>query len=84
MARIPVGALVQIHYSLPTEDRVRITVQDVSGRRVATLRDGVETAGPHALSWSVRGDAGKLPPAVYFAAIEFRGQTRMQRILVLQ
>lgn len=73
-----------IHYSLPAEGRVRLTMHDVSGRRVATLVEADESAGPHQVSWNVEGDAGKLPPAVYFAALQFQGRTRMQRILVIQ
>jgi hypothetical protein len=73
-----------IHYSLPTDGRVRITVHDVSGRRVATLLDATETAGAHSVSWKLQGDAGRLPPAVYFAAMDFGGHSKMQRILVLK
>jgi hypothetical protein len=74
----------QLHYSLPAAGRVRITVHDVSGRRVGTVVDATESAGDHMVSWKPRGDRGRLPPAVYFAVLEFGGQSKMQRILVLQ
>jgi len=52
----------QIHFSLPTQSRVKIGVFDIAGRQVASLSNQVWEPGSHALSWSGRSDAGTLAP----------------------
>ncbi|MCA9753198.1 MAG: hypothetical protein KC591_13470, partial [Gemmatimonadetes bacterium] len=43
----------------------------VTGRRVATLRNGPTAAGRHAVTWNGRDDAGKLLAAgIYFGRVE--------------
>lgn len=75
----------RLGYSLPTEGPVEISVHDVTGRLVAALFHGTEFAGEHSVSWDATGaDARRVPPAVYFARLEFRGQVRTQRIFVVR
>jgi uncharacterized repeat protein (TIGR01451 family) len=52
----------QIRFSLPVQARVKLSVYDIVGRRVASLSDQVWEAGSHGLDWSGRTDGGALAP----------------------
>ena len=64
----PFNPSTTLVFSLPAAGWVKLTVYDVSGRRVRTLVDGLMVAGEHQLSWDGRDDhATDLPSGVYFA-----------------
>jgi uncharacterized repeat protein (TIGR01451 family) len=50
----------QIRFSLPVQSRVKLSVFDIVGRRVASLSDQVWEAGSHGLDWSGSTDGGAL------------------------
>lgn len=56
---------VALRFALPRAMPARLDVLDVAGRRVATLADGLHTAGEHAVSW--RGGGARA--GVYFARL---------------
>ena len=79
----PVLERPAFRFALPRAMQVRITVHDVSGRRVATLADGAFEAGTH-LAWWSSGEAGGRPkPGVYFARMTADGAVMQQRLVVL-
>jgi hypothetical protein len=79
----PVMGQPAFRFALPRAMQVRITVHDVSGRRVATLADGAFEAGTH-LAWWTSGAAGASPkPGVYFARMSADGAVMQQRLVVL-
>jgi hypothetical protein len=81
----PVFGSVSLAYGLPEEGRVRLTVHDVSGRQVATLFDGERPAGWHSVTWDGHRDSGgRMAAGVYFVRITGEGQTRVQRMIVMQ
>ena len=47
----PFRAKTTIHFVLPEKSKVRISVHDVRGRRVAVLADGWYDAGRHSEIW---------------------------------
>ena len=70
-------------FALPRAARVRITVHDVSGRRVATVADGAFEPGVH-VAWWTSGEAGERPrPGVYFARMIADGVELRQRVVLL-
>jgi hypothetical protein len=77
--RNPSRGGVDIRFSLPAEERARLTILDVTGRRIATLADGPFTAGHHPLRW----DPVVVPPGVYFARLEAGGRVISRRIVLL-
>lgn len=58
----PFNPATTIRYTLPAAERVTVQVFDATGRRVATLVDGVQPAGTHA----VRFEARDLASGTYF------------------
>jgi hypothetical protein len=76
----PSSGSTRIEFALPRETRVRLAVYDVTGREVARLVDGVQSAGRHAVSWGSRETRGGL----YFVRFETSDGTRNKRIAVLR
>ncbi len=69
-----------IPYSIPAIGPVRITLWDVLGRRVATLVDGVQSAG----TYTLRYDADNLASGVYFVRLETAGVVRTRAITLVR
>jgi hypothetical protein len=65
----PFNAATFISYDLPRETDVRLDVFDLRGRRVATLVDGVQTAGPQKIRWQTNQAAS----GVYFFKLQAEG-----------
>jgi streptogramin lyase len=80
----PCRASSQINYSVPSDDRLAITLTDVAGRTVTTLADGPVTAGEHRLRFSPRDRGGReVPGGVYFVRLETTNGTSGSRVLVV-
>jgi len=78
----PVAGAATIEYVLPRDARARVTVLDVQGRVVATLANGVESAGPHHVLWSAAGASARPPAGLYFVALETPGRRWVQRMIL--
>ena len=59
----PFSARTEIAYTLRQAGTVRLDVFDVLGRRVASLVDGPQAAGPQVATWSGRDAGGAVMPA---------------------
>ncbi len=70
---------VDIQLALPADEHARVTILDVTGRRVATLADESFAAGNHRLRW----DPAPVAPGVYFALLEAGGRMISRRIVLL-
>lgn len=67
-----------VRYALARESRVELAVFDITGRRVATLEDGVRPAGEHEVVWNARGNAHGL----YFIRLRAGGELISQRVVI--
>ncbi|MCB9514342.1 MAG: hypothetical protein H6694_08525, partial [Candidatus Latescibacteria bacterium] len=77
----PFRGETRIGYALPAAGPVRLSVHDVTGRRLAVLCDGPAAAGAHTLVWRGEDDAGRpLPAGVYLLRLEAAGVTRGARV----
>jgi hypothetical protein len=78
----PFGREVRIRYVLPRPGRVRLKIHDLQGRAIATLVDGLESAGTRIVSWNGRDQSGgDVQSGVYFARLECDGGVRCQRLV---
>ena len=68
----PFNPRTTIAYALPASARVRLSVYDMLGREVATLVDGVQHAGRHAVVF----DAMSLSGGTYLYRLDVSGQVR--------
>jgi hypothetical protein len=69
-------------FELPAAGRVRLTVYDVRGRRIATVLDGHSDAGAQSVRWSFRGTGVTPPSGVYFVRLEAAGRVDTKKIIV--
>jgi hypothetical protein len=71
------------HYVLPEEGEVALRIHDLSGRMVATLWEGVQTAGRHSVTWKARAGAAT-PAGTLFARLSHRGHVVSRAIVFLR
>ena len=68
-----------------SEDRVKLTVHDVSGRRVAVLSSGGLGRGRHSVRWGGRDAEGRdVPAGIYFVTLEVAGRRSTEKVAVLK
>jgi len=72
----PFNPVTTISFWLPETGRLKLDVFAVTGAKVATLADGVLSAGEHSVTWNASG----FPSGVYFYRLragEFTGTGKM-------
>jgi len=75
----PFRARANLSYSLVNAGRVRVSVFDARGRRVADLLDAERPAGAGVVSWEAQG----VRAGVYFARLEAGGATLTRTLILL-
>ncbi|MDP6529009.1 MAG: FG-GAP-like repeat-containing protein [Gemmatimonadota bacterium] len=78
----PFAASTVIRFETADRQRVRLTVLDAAGRRVAVLVDGLRGSGPHKIVWDGRtSGGGTVAPGVYLLRLEAGGKTTTRRVV---
>ena len=81
----PFSLDTRLAFALPRAGRVRLTLLDPSGRRVATLAEGWREAGPHSARWDGRDAHGRpMPTGIYLAVLESAGARLTRKIAHVQ
>jgi hypothetical protein len=81
----PFNANTSIAYSLNSESRVELDIYDIGGRLVATLVDGVQTAGDHQIVWDGSDSDGKaVASGFYFYRLTAEGKSQAKRMVLLK
>ena len=81
----PTTGPATISYTIPRAGNVRIAVYDLTGRRVAVLHDGPQSAGQHDEIWNGTNILqGRVASGIYLVRVEFEGQKETRRIVRLQ
>jgi hypothetical protein len=68
-----------IVFSLAEGGHAKVVIQDLAGRRVATLADTELSAGVHTLVWNAKAPAG-----MYLCCLDAGGFTKVRRMLLLR
>jgi hypothetical protein len=69
----------------PEGARVRISVYDVSGRRVRSMADGEQAPGSHLVAWDGRDDQGmRMRGGVYFVHAQVGRDVKQVRVMFLK
>ena len=78
----PASGFARFECRLPVAARVRLTLHDVAGHRIATLVDAWEPAGIRDVRWNGRdGDGNPAPSGVYFAQLDMGDARRSQKLV---
>ncbi|MCA9731614.1 MAG: T9SS type A sorting domain-containing protein [Deferribacteres bacterium] len=82
----PFNPETTLRFNLPEDGRVRVTVFNQLGQKVATPIDNAEMpAGYHSLIWRATGSNGKdLPSGIYFARVQFGNEMVVKKMLLLR
>jgi len=81
----PFQDLLRVFFTLPAAAAARVTVHDVTGRRVRVLHEGPLTAGAHAVAWTGRDERGNtVAPGIYFLRLESGGRVRTRKVALLR
>ncbi|NKB68889.1 MAG: T9SS type A sorting domain-containing protein [Candidatus Latescibacteria bacterium] len=81
----PFNAGTVIQFSLPTASPVELAVFNLAGQKVATLAEGVRTAGQYRLEWDGRDDGGReLASGVYLYRLQAGDQVETRKLLLLR
>jgi hypothetical protein len=76
----PFNPITEIAYDLPRTTRVSITVYDVLGQQIATLADGIISAGHH----MVQFDGSSMPSGMYFCRLQTEEVTQSRKMMLLK
>jgi YVTN family beta-propeller protein len=72
-----------ISFTLPAAGNAELAIYDLLGRRITTLADGLQPAGPQNLRWDGRArDGSPAWPGVYFARLVTGGRAMSARFIV--
>jgi hypothetical protein len=78
----PSSGVTTLAFSQSRAGRASLVVIDLAGRRIRTLADGIQSAGPHEAAWDGRDARGALLPAgLYWARLEVDGASAVRRVV---
>ncbi|UCF78536.1 MAG: T9SS type A sorting domain-containing protein [Candidatus Eiseniibacteriota bacterium] len=81
----PVNPSATIRFSVATPGRVELSVFDVSGRVVRTLKDEILAAGEYSVSWDGKNDAGeRVSSGVFFYQLRTPDRRSAKKIVILR
>jgi len=81
----PFNPETAIVYDLKQNSRVKISIYNALGQKVATLYDGQQVAGKHRLVWDGRNDKGvRLATGTYIYQMEADGVMQSKKMLLLK
>ncbi len=76
----PFNAATNISYDLPQAGRVSLSVFNLQGQKVATLVDGIQSAG----AYSIPFDGSTLASGVYLYRLQTEGFVQTQKMVLLK
>jgi hypothetical protein len=80
----PFTSKTTLRYALPRAERVKVDVYSVTGERVRTLVDRMESPGVHTVDFELRGGTRTLAPGIYLARITAGTERRTLRMVAME
>lgn len=81
----PFNPLTTIHFTLAGEQHVKLSILDVTGKRLATLAAGKYDAGEHAVKWSGTDAMGRaMPSGTYFVRLEAGSGVEARKVVLVR
>jgi len=76
----PFNASTTLSYSLPKNERVSVILYDITGRKVATLAQGIQSVGEHRISL----DGSGLASGVYLVRLSTTSESTTRRVVLVK
>lgn len=76
----PFNPVTTIHYSLPQNEFVQLTIFDVLGREIERLVNAVQTAGTH----TVQFDGSNLDSGIYYYVMNAANRTDVKKMVLIK
>ena len=76
----PFNPVTSFSYSMPEDGMVQVAVYDISGRMVAELVNGYQSAGDYPVSW----DAKELSSGIYMVSMITGEYAIMQKVMLIK
>jgi len=81
----PFSGSTRVDYSLESPGRVRLSVYDVAGRRIAQLDEGRKSPGAYTALWDDRDDGGRsVASGVYFCVLQQAGVKQTRKMVLIR
>ena len=81
----PINPQTAIKFTVDRSQHVRLSVFDMTGRRVATVADRTFTAGEHSEHWNGTDDAGRrVPSGTYVARLEGAQSVQTTKLMLVK
>ncbi len=78
------GGRISVGFALGSITKVRLTIHDAQGARVATLADGTLQLGEHTLTWDGHRGAGMAAAGVYFVRLDTPAGATVRKLVLLK
>lgn len=81
----PFRDVCSIRFTVPNRGAVELNIYDSAGRLISTPIKGTVAFGSHVFYWDGTGpDGHKLPSGIYFARLDFEGNSKTAKLLKLR
>jgi hypothetical protein len=81
----PFSSSTTLVYVLPQTRTIRLSIYGLDGRRVASLFEGLQSAGPHQVHWEGRDRLGRrVAPGVYLAQLRVGAESKALKLMVVR
>ena len=70
---------IEIKYTLPHKDHIKVKVYDINGRMVDNLLNELQEAGDHTFAWNKR-----IPQGVYFIHFETSQSKQIGKVIIIR
>lgn len=74
----PFNSRITLEYSLASDSPVRLTIFDISGKRITSITQGAQTAGRHLTVWNADG----MSSGIYFVLLEAGNKSRTIKLIL--
>ncbi len=80
----PFSGRTTLRYTVPRAEHVRVDVYSVTGARLRTLVDRMETPGVHEVDFALRGGGRTLAPGIYMVRITAGSERKTLRVVGME
>jgi minor extracellular serine protease Vpr len=78
----PTSGTARVDYAVPHTSHITLGLYDMQGRRIATLADGLMSAGRHQAVWNGMAGGRSASPGIYFLRLQGPGVSFSRRLVV--